>query len=61
MNKTIKKSKPHHRNPENRTVFTAGLVYLASLITGLIVMGKIMGALGLALTLVIAQEFKHYI
>lgn len=43
---------------KSRTVFTAGLVYLASLITGLIIMGKMMGALGLALTLVIAQAIQ---
>jgi O-antigen/teichoic acid export membrane protein len=42
----------------SRIVFTGGLVYLASLITGLIIMGKIMGVLGLALTLLIAQAIQ---
>ena len=42
----------------SKTVLTAGLVYLTSLITGLIIMGKIMGILGLALTLVITQVIQ---
>jgi len=42
----------------SKTVLTAGLVYLASLIAGLIIMGKIMGILGLALTLIIAQAIQ---
>lgn len=48
----------HLGKEKSRTVFTAGLVYLTSLVIGLIIMGKIMGALGLAFTLVIAQTIQ---
>jgi len=43
---------------KSRTVFTAGLVYIASLITGLTILERILGVLGLALALIIAQTTK---
>jgi O-antigen/teichoic acid export membrane protein len=42
----------------SKIVLTAGLAYLASLITGLIIMGKTMGVIGLALTPIIAQTIQ---
>jgi len=43
---------------KSKQVLTAGLVYLASLTTGLIVIGKIMGPPGMALAIVIAQTIQ---
>lgn len=42
----------------SKTVFTAGIVYLASLIIGLTAFGTISGTLGLALALVVAQTIQ---
>ena len=43
---------------KSKNAFISGLVYLASLIIGLIAMGRVMGNLGLALTLVIAHAIQ---
>jgi len=43
---------------KSRKVFVAGLAYLASLITGLTIFGRTIGALGLAITLVTAQAMQ---
>ncbi len=39
----------------NRTVFTAGVIYIISLIIGLTILGQILGSIGLAITLLTAQ------
>ena len=43
---------------KSKNAFISGLVYLASLIIGLIAMGQVVGNLGLALTLVIAHAIQ---
>ncbi|MBS7633552.1 oligosaccharide flippase family protein [Candidatus Bathyarchaeota archaeon] len=43
---------------KSKTVFTAGLIYLAALTIGFITMGKIISVLGLGLALVIAQTIQ---
>jgi O-antigen/teichoic acid export membrane protein len=43
---------------KSKHVLIAGLVYIVSLITGLVVLGGTVGALGLAATLVIAQSIQ---
>jgi O-antigen/teichoic acid export membrane protein len=43
---------------KSKKVFVAGLAYLASLITGLTIFGRTIGALGLAITLVTAQAIQ---
>ena len=43
---------------ESRVVLIAGLIYLSSLIVGVIALGGALGALGLALTLVVAQSIQ---
>jgi len=42
----------------SRTVFTGGLAYIISLIVGLIVLGQILGSIGLAITLLMAQTIQ---
>ena len=42
----------------SKTVLIAGLIYIISLIIALITLGQIMGTLGLAVTLVIAQSIQ---
>lgn len=48
----------HLGKEKSRTVFIAGLIYLASLIIGLIALEKIMGFLGLALAIAVAQTIQ---
>ncbi|MFX1263498.1 MAG: lipopolysaccharide biosynthesis protein, partial [Promethearchaeota archaeon] len=43
---------------KSRTVFIAGLIYLSSLIIALITLEKIMGILGLALSLILARTIQ---
>jgi O-antigen/teichoic acid export membrane protein len=43
---------------KSKTVLIAGLIYLISLIIGVIALGGALGALGLALTLVVAQSIQ---
>jgi O-antigen/teichoic acid export membrane protein len=43
---------------KSRTVFIAGLIYLASLIIGIITLEKIMGILGLALSIIVARTIQ---
>lgn len=43
---------------KSRRVFIAGLIYIASLITGIITLQKIMGILGFALAIIIAQTIQ---
>jgi hypothetical protein len=43
---------------KSRKVFIAGLAYLTSLITGLTILGRMIGALGLAIALVTAQAIQ---
>jgi O-antigen/teichoic acid export membrane protein len=43
---------------KSKSVLFAGLIYIISLITGLIVLGQFMGGLGLAITLVVAQSIQ---
>lgn len=43
---------------KSRTVFISGLLYLTSLITGLIILEKIMGILGFALAIIVAQTLQ---
>ena len=45
-------------NEKSKTVFIAGLIYLASLIIGLIALEKIMGVLGFAVAIIIAQTIQ---
>jgi len=42
----------------SRTVFTAGIAYIISLIIGLIILGQILGSIGLAITLLTAQTIQ---
>jgi O-antigen/teichoic acid export membrane protein len=42
----------------SKYVFVAGLIYLASVIVGVLVLGEAMGAMGLAVTLVVAQSIQ---
>jgi O-antigen/teichoic acid export membrane protein len=42
----------------SKYVFVAGLIYLASVIVGVLVLGGAMGAMGLAVTLVVAQSIQ---
>ena len=42
----------------SRTVFTAGIVYIVTLIVGLAILGQILGAIGLAVTLLTAQTIQ---
>jgi O-antigen/teichoic acid export membrane protein len=42
----------------SRAVFTAGLIYIISLVIGLIVLGQIIGSIGLAITLIMAQTMQ---
>lgn len=48
----------HLGKEKSRTVFIAGLIYIASLITGLMTLQKIMGILGFALAIIIAQTIQ---
>ncbi len=43
---------------KSKTVLIAGLIYIASLIIALLTLGRVMGGLGLAITLVIAQTIQ---
>jgi O-antigen/teichoic acid export membrane protein len=43
---------------KSRTVFIAGLIYLSSLIIGLIALEKMMGILGLTLSLIVARTIQ---
>jgi O-antigen/teichoic acid export membrane protein len=42
----------------SKTVFTAGLAYIVSLIVGIAVLGQALGAVGLAVTLLAAQTIQ---
>ena len=42
----------------SKYVFVAGLIYLVSVIVGVLVLGDVMGAMGLAVTLVVAQSIQ---
>ncbi len=48
----------HLSKEKSRTVFISALIYLASLISGLIVLEKILGVLGFALAMIIAQSIQ---
>ncbi len=45
-------------NGKSRAVFIAGVIYIVSLITGLVIMRSIIGELGLALAFIIAQAIQ---
>jgi O-antigen/teichoic acid export membrane protein len=45
-------------NEKSKVVFTAGIIYITSLITSLIIMGTIMGVLGLAIAITTAKTIQ---